>query len=177
MTKTQVFMKQLLDLAKRTSRWGVNPDDEEELIIGDAVAMEMEPVDSIWIHFLAIRALDPGGGKGSLVMQQVMKLVDSCGVYLVGKIRPYDTKKVSVKKLRKWYRKFGCKPLNSKNVDGLWIRIPKNRPYMRPNLTKIMRYRINRGYSFDDYTTMQKRDSILTIAILLLLGYLIRYKL
>ena len=117
------FMKDLGELAEKTSRFGINPDDDEEYIINDLVAVEMVPVTDHWVHFISIRALDPGKGSGSKAMASVISLVDKRRINLIGKIIPYDTKVVSKKKLRAWYSKFGCKPVNSKNPDGIWIRV------------------------------------------------------
>jgi len=176
MTKAQAYMRNLIQLAHDTSKWGVNPDDVEELVIGDVVALEMEPISDDWVHFLSIRAFKPGNGAGSDAMKQVLQLADQLEVYLVGKIRPYDTKAVNKEDLYRWYSKFGSKPLDPSNPDGLWIRIPKGMPHKEPKLDKKILYRIEKGYSLDDYNVVKKLNSTVVIAIILLVGYLLRYK-
>lgn len=116
-------MDDLHELAEKTSRFAINPDDDEEYIINDLVAVEMVPLTDHWVHFISIRALDPGKGSGSMAMVSVLKLVNKRKINLIGKIIPYDTRIVSKEKLRSWYSRFGCKPVNSKNPDGIWIRV------------------------------------------------------
>jgi hypothetical protein len=173
--KSKKFLASLLELAGNTSRSAINPDDQEEMIIDDSVALEMEPIDNEWVHFLAIRALNPGSGQGSSAMKKVMRLVDNNEVYLVGKIRPYDTKIASKEQLRKWYLKFGCKPLDPNNEDGLWIRIPKDKPYKEPVLSPVWDHRINRGYSLSDYEEASRiRYFFMVVVGLFVMNYLFK---
>jgi len=116
-------MDKLYHLAKMSSRFAINPDDDEEFIINDSVAVEMVPITSNWVHFISIRALRPGEGSGSDAIKSVMGLADEVNINLIGKIIPYDTKVASKEKLRSWYRKYKCKPISETDPDGLWARV------------------------------------------------------
>lgn len=165
------FIDDLHELAKNTSKFAINPDDDEEYIINDSVALEMTPLTDHWVHFISIRALNPGKGSGSAAMASVMKLVDKRKINLIGKIIPYDTKVISKEKLRSWYLKFGCKPANPRNPDGIWVRIanPKTMTEIKLIDKKVFG-KINKGLSDFD-AVVYSRENLL--AALGLTGFLL----
>jgi len=152
----------LHELAEKTSRFAINPDDDEEFIINDLVAIEMAPITDNWIHFISIRSLNPGKGSGSDAMASVMKLVDERKVNLIGKVIPYDTKVLSKEKLRSWYLKFGCRPMKSNDPDGLWIRIVNPLiVHEIKELDKETTKKINKGLSDYDDDFYNKKNLLL----------------
>lgn len=145
------FLHKLHELAARTSATPINPEDNEEYIVDDCVAFEMEALsDPQWIHFVSIRAVNAGKGDGSKALKKVMNLADSCGVYLIGKVIPYNTKDMPKDKLQAWYRKHGCKPFNENNPDGLWFRVPDGSKFRNPRLSLKDRIKVHKGFSGDD---------------------------
>jgi hypothetical protein len=163
------FMHGLESLARNTSKFAINPEDNEEYIINDAVAIDMRPLSDRedYIHFVSVRSVNPGNGAGSAAMKEVMNLVDRCGVTLVGKIIPYHTKDMDTKTLRNWYRKLGCHPANSNNEDGLWVRGPGGTK-VDVNLGYFSRYRVLNGLSNEE-----SRERILFYVIVLAISIMI----
>jgi hypothetical protein len=172
MTPADKFIADLLRLANSTSKFGINPDDEEEYIIDDAVAIEMHPVSDnpSYIHFISVRALDPSKGHGSRAMKKVMDLIDKNAITLLGKIIPYHTQDLSKEKLRSWYRKMDCHPLDPANEEGLWVRAPGG-GHTNIKIGPITTYKILNGYSEDDYLGRK-----IVFGVLLLIGLIILYR-
>lgn len=171
-------MSDLYTLAKQTSKFPINPDDSEEFIIDDRVALEMTPIDGKddYIHFISIRALQPGKKHGSIAMKKIIKLVDDNNITLLGKIIPYHTQDISKSDLRKWYIKFGCKPLDPSNKNGIWIRPAKNQ-IPTVDIDPITKFKIEKGLSNIDYIDRIRCIKIASITIIaVLLVYLLRTK-
>ncbi len=161
-------MDELLQLANATSLFGVNPDDSEEFIIDDSVAVEMHPLaeDPNYIHFVSIRALNPEKGHGSKAMKKVLELASKNNITLIGRVIPYHTKNMSKEKLCRWYKKLGCEPVDPNNEDGLWVRAPYGgrTPIKIGLLTKI---RILNGYSEEDFLGRKLLLYIMGIGLML----------
>jgi len=163
-------MTELLELAQATSQFGINPDDEEELIIDDSVALEMRPLSEAdnYIHFISVRALNPGKKQGSTAMSKVLHLVDKNKITLVGRIIPYHTKILSKENLRMWYRKMGCTPADPSDEDGLWVRAPGG-GHEDINIGSIAKYKVLNGLSDDDYLERKTLfGALLTISLIFL---------
>lgn len=165
-------MAELASMAHSSSRFGVNPDDDEEFIIDNAVAIEMHPLpdNPFYIHFISIRAVDPKNGHGSKAMNKVMKLVDKNQITLVGRIIPYHTQDLSKEQLRKWYKKVGCHPVDASNEDGLWVRAPYGKKVI-PTLGFSSKYKVLNGLSETEH-----KERIWCLAVLLVLGLIFFYK-
>jgi len=161
------FMKDLFSLAKTTSQFSINPDDDEELVVDDCIAVEMEPIDDNWVHFLSIRALDPGKGTGTAAMKKIFQLVDDSKVNLIGKVRPYDSGHLGKESLRKWYRKFGCHPLHENNPDGIWVRVLNSSAVDLDSATK---FRIHQGLSGEDLQERFNFYKIIAIGVIVVLA-------
>ena len=171
--QSENFIKDLYSLSKRTSRFPINPDDTEEYIIDDRVAVEMVPIPGKvnYIHFVSIRSLSPGNKHGTAAMKKIFDLADKNQVILLGKILPYHTHNMPKEKLRSWYIKFGCKPMDIKNEDGLWVRYPQGSIEQPIKIDKITEYKILKGLSntdFNDRVSFTKHG-LVVIAILILL--------
>jgi len=152
MLPVKKFMDDLYSLASSSSRLGINPRDDEEFIINNSVALEMKPLPKIdnWVHFISIRALEPGKGDGSRAMNKIIKLVDKNRIFLIGRINPYDTKIATKKDLQDWYLKYRCKPLDE--LDGIWIRSPEGVEFSSlPPMDSITKRKIREGLSDYDY--------------------------
>ncbi len=146
-------MLELLQLANSTSDFGVNPDDNEEYIIEDAVAVEAHPLpeNPNYVHFISIRSLAPSKGYGSRAMGKVMELADNNSIILVGRIIPYHTQNLSKRKLRDWYRKMGCRPSNPRDEDGLWVRAPGG-GHININIGKVSKFKVLNGLSEQEFS-------------------------
>ena len=162
-------MHGLEELAHHTSRFAINPEDDEEFIINDAVAIDLRPLPDKedYIHFVSVRAVNPGNGAGTAAMSRVMDLVDKCGITLVGKIIPYHTKNMDTRSLRNWYRKMGCHPANPNDEDGLWVRGPGGTK-VDVKLGPFSRYKVLNGLSNDE-----SRERLLFYAIAIVIGIMI----
>jgi len=177
MKASNKFMSDLYSLAKQTSQYAINPDDDEEFIIDDRVAVEMAPIPGKdnYIHFVSIRALQPGKKHGSIAMKKVFQLVDDNNIVLVGRIIPYHTQDVTKEELRKWYIKFGAKPHDPANEDGLWFRNPKNSQNKAPlSLDPLTKFKIERGFSNADFTDRVRFLKIISLSALALSVYFIK---
>lgn len=157
------------ELARSTSQFAINPEDDEEFIINDAVAIDMRPLPDRedYVHFISVRAVNPGKGAGSAAMAKVMDLVDKCGITLVGKIIPYHTKDMDAKTLRNWYRKMGCHPADPNNEEGLWVRGPGG-TIANVNLGAYSRYKVLNGLSNEE-----SRERLLFYIIVIAVGIMI----
>ena len=169
-------MSDLYLLAKQTSQHAINPDDDEEYIVDDRVAVEMSPIPNKdnYIHFISIRALQPGKKHGSIAMKKVFQLVDDNNIILLGRIIPYHTQDVTKDELRKWYIKFGCKPHDPNNEDGIWFRNPKNRQNTNISLDPLTKFKIEKGFSDADYTDRVSVLKIISLVVLVLSVYLLK---
>ena len=167
------FLGDLHDLARRTSIHPINPDDEEEYIINNNVALEMVevPTRPDIIHFVSIRALDPAKGHGTGAMKKIFDLVDKNEVILVGKIMPYHTKDMPVKPLRDWYRKHGCRPVDPTREDDLWYRSKKSTDL---NLDAQTLYKIRQGLSNEDYKEKLKFNKVVIFISIALIWIIIK---
>ena len=105
MTPADKYFMDLYHLASRTSTHPMNPKNDEELVLYDKCAFEMESVPGLpnWVHVIAIRALNPGSGWGTKGLKAIARLADKHQVVLFGKIIPFGSKTMSLEKLRKWY--------------------------------------------------------------------------
>lgn len=173
MKSSDKFMSALFDLAKNSSMHAINPDDEEEFIIDDKVAIEMTPISGKdnYIHFISIRALHPGKNHGSVAIKKIFKLVDDNNIILLGKVMPYHTQDITKENLRKWYRKFDCRPLDPSNEDGLWIRTPRNnKNNVIITLDPLTKFKIERGFSEADFIDRIQLVKYLAISMLVVLS-------
>jgi hypothetical protein len=170
MTPVKKFMVELYLLANSSSKYGINPGDDEEYVINDSVALEMKPLPKTakWVHFISIRAFNPGKGEGNKAMTEIMKLADKSEVFLIGKINPYDTKVASKKRLQNWYSKYGCQPFD--DIDGIWVRPPRGKKVENlPLMDSITRKKINEGLSDYDYAEKRFTKYIFVVSFMLLL--------
>jgi len=69
--------------------------------------------------FNRIRAKVEGQGEGTLLMQEVVKILDEKGVAVINTINPYGGMNLAA--LIKFYKKYGFESVDD---DGLMIRIP-----------------------------------------------------
>jgi hypothetical protein len=120
------FLDDVYKWADRTSEIPYNPKEEEFILYG-TIFLELEavPGKDDWIHFVNIKSAAPGQGVGNQVLAELLTMLDAHKLVLVGKPKPMGTKITPAKQLRKWYRKFGCKPINPDNENGVWIRPPR----------------------------------------------------
>jgi hypothetical protein len=172
-------MSDLYLLAEQSSKFAINPDDIEEFIIDNKVAIEMSPIPGKdnYVHFVSIRALQPGKKHGSMAMKKVFQLVDENNIILLGRILPYHTKDVSKEALRSWYIKFGAKPINPSDEDGLWVRYPNKNKSLTISIDPLTKFKIERGFSdtdFNDRVRLVKFVSLVIVAVLSV--YLLRSK-
>lgn len=173
--RSKKFIRDLYALAKRNSVYPINPDDSEEYIIDDRVAVEMAPIagKDNYIHFVSIRALTPGNRHGSVAMKKIFDLVDKNNIILLGRILPYHTQDISKDKLRAWYLKFGCKPVDPQNEDGLWVRYPPGSSEVPIEIDTLTEYKIIKGFSetdFSDRVNFIKYTTVIAAILLLLLN-------
>ena len=70
------YISDLCTLAAKTSKRAINPKDDDEIILYDKCATEMEPIPGLpgWVHFISIRALKPGRGWGTLGLKAITGL-------------------------------------------------------------------------------------------------------
>ena len=172
MKSSAKFMMDLFLLAKQSSKYAINPDDDEEFIIDDKVAVEMSPIseNDNYVHFVSIRALHPGKKHGSAAMKKVFQLVDNNNIILIGRIIPYHTQDVTKEDLRKWYIKFGCRPLDPSNEDGLWVRNPKNQKHEVISVDPLTKFKIERGFSDADFGDRLRFIKVISIVVMLVLS-------
>jgi len=166
------FIKDVLDLAKKTSKSSINPDDTEEIILNNNVATELVPLTETWVHFISIRAIKPGRGHGTQALKQILALADRNKVNLIGKIIPYDTKSLSVQKLQAWYKQFKCRPLNPQKVEDLWVRITNpQKQFELLQLSKKDFKKIHNGMSNYDFSFAANKRMITAILIIAVVLY------
>jgi hypothetical protein len=94
MTPAESYIADLFKLAAETSRYPMNPRDDDEIILYDRCATEMEPIPGLpnWVHFISIRALKPGRGWGTLGLKAITELADKHQVVLFGKASPFNNR-------------------------------------------------------------------------------------
>jgi hypothetical protein len=172
MNSSAKFMSELHSLAEQSSKFAINPDDLEEFIIDDKVAIEMSaiPGKDNYVHFVSIRALQSGKKHGSVAMKKVFQLVDDNNIILLGRILPYHTKDVSKDDLRKWYIKFSCKPMNPSNEDGLWVRFPNENKSLAISIDPLTKFKIEKGFSDADFSDRVKFVKFISLAIAIVLS-------
>ena len=164
---SQQFLDSLMAYASKTSKYAINPDDNEEIILNDTVAVEMVPVTPNWVHFLSIRALRPQQGDGTVALNKIMKIADDTKINFIGKIRSYDTKAMSKHQLRKWYRKIGGHPLDRTNPDGFWVRIRNETARDEIlSLDKEQLKKIDEGLSDYDHQLKKVKKGLLLVGAL-----------
>jgi hypothetical protein len=84
----------------------INAMNHHETII-DGVAVELAPSwdGSVWLR--SIRAMTPGSGAGTKVMERINQIADKHGVRLEVQPVPFGNDKVGVKRLMEFYRRLG----------------------------------------------------------------------
>lgn len=172
MVPAEKFIEELLLLANSNSEFGINPDDKEEYIIDNSVAIEMHPLydHPNYIHFISIRSLKPGKGKASSAMKKVLNIADKNKVILIGKIIPYHNKLMTKDSLKKWYRKMGCIPYNPNNEDGIWVRAPGGGK-ANIDISLFSKIKVLNGLNESDYLG---KKALLFLAVIL--GFILLFR-
>jgi hypothetical protein len=168
-TPAKNYINALYQLACKTSKNPLNPENPDEFMLYDTVATEMRTIPDFphWVHFVMIVVKNPGSGKGNKGMKALIDLAKKHRVVLFGKVEPKD-KNISTARLGKWYQKYGgvifdsnmcCRPIKKTDLDDI-------KKLSSDTYNKIK-------YTLNDYDLQQYKKRKRIFSIILLLGIIL----
>lgn len=90
-----------------------NPINPREIVIDNAVCVEVSEYDDTTIWLKSIRSLNPGNGDGTRVLRLIMNLAHSQGFRIILDPQPLSVAKpIPMGKLLDWYSRMGFRHWN-----------------------------------------------------------------